>query len=100
VGTGEGGRRPDEGKRRTGEGRGENFNNQVAEILPRSRKVRSQILNKTNFVTARDDGAKGQRPCKAGPGPDWSPLPGTGAGADAIIMAQRSKDERRRRGRK
>jgi hypothetical protein len=54
VGTGE-------DVRRTGEGRGENFNNQVAEILSRSRKVRTQISNKTNFVTARDDGAKGQR---------------------------------------
>jgi len=37
---------------------GGNFNNQVAEILSRSRKVRSQIPNKTNFVTARDDGQK------------------------------------------
>jgi hypothetical protein len=45
-----------------GEGRGENLNNQVAEILSRSRKVRTQIPNKTDFVTARDDGAKGQRP--------------------------------------
>ena len=54
VGTGE-------DVRRTGEGRGEYFNNQVAEILSRSRKVRTQISNKTNFVTARDDGAKGQR---------------------------------------
>ena len=30
----------------------------VAEILSRSRKVRTQIPNKTNFVTARDDGQK------------------------------------------
>ena len=51
MGTGEGGRRPDEG-------RGEKVNNQVAEILSRSRKVRTQIPNKTNFVTARDDGQK------------------------------------------
>ena len=53
---GEGGRRPDEGERRTGEGRGENFNNQVAEILSRSRKIRTQIPNEADFVTARDDG--------------------------------------------
>jgi hypothetical protein len=37
-----------EGGRRPGEGREENFNNQVAEILSRSRKVRTQIPNKTN----------------------------------------------------
>jgi hypothetical protein len=67
----EGGRRPDEG-------RGENLNNQVAEILSRSRKVRTQISKKTNFVTAHDGGAKGQRPCKAGPGPDWPVLPKLG----------------------
>ncbi len=30
----------------------------LAEILSRSRKVRTQIPNKTNFVTARDDGQK------------------------------------------
>jgi len=51
VGTGE-------DVRRTGEGRGENFNNQVTETLSRSRKVRTQIPNKTDFVTARDDGQK------------------------------------------
>ena len=55
MGTGEGGRRPDEG-------RGENFNNPVAENLSRSRKVRTQIPNKTNFAAVRDDGAKGQLP--------------------------------------
>jgi hypothetical protein len=42
----------------------------VTEILARSRKVRTQIPNKTNFVTARDDGAKGRHHRKAGPGPD------------------------------
>jgi hypothetical protein len=57
---GEGGRRPDEGERRTGEGRGENFNHQVAEILSRSRKVRSQIPNKTKMVAVRKD--RGKRP--------------------------------------
>lgn len=30
----------------------------VAEMLSRSRKVRSQVPNKINFVTARDDGQK------------------------------------------
>ena len=54
--------------RRTGEGRGEYFNNQVAEILSRSRKVRTQIPNKTKMVAVCKDwpaartGAKGQRP--------------------------------------
>jgi hypothetical protein len=43
VGTGE-------DVRRTGEGRGEIFNNQMVEILSRSRKVRTQIPNKTDFV--------------------------------------------------
>jgi hypothetical protein len=56
------GRFPTDGVSRTGEGCGEYINNQVAEILSRSRKVRTRIPNKTNFVTARDDGAKGQRP--------------------------------------
>jgi len=42
----------------------------VTEILSRSRKVRTQIPNKTNFVTARDDGAKGRHHRKAGPGAD------------------------------
>ena len=54
--------RPDEGKRRTNERRGEKFNNQVPEILSRSRKVRTQIPNKSNFVATATTGAKGQRP--------------------------------------
>jgi hypothetical protein len=73
-GTGEGGRRPDEG-------RGENFNNHAAEILSRSRKVRTQIPNKTNFVTARDDGAKGQRTTQGRAGAGLAGPAGTGAGA-------------------
>jgi hypothetical protein len=72
------GRRPDEGKCRTGEGHGENFNNLVAEILSRSRKVRTQIPNKTNFVTARDDGAKGQQPTHGRAGAGLANPAGTG----------------------
>ena len=57
----------------------------MAEILSRSRKVRSQIPNKTNFVTARDDGTKGQRllPDRAGAG--LASPAGIGAGADMIV---------------
>jgi hypothetical protein len=50
----------------------------ATDILSRRRKVRTQIPIKTDFVTARDDGAKGQPPCKAGPGPDWPALPELG----------------------
>ena len=80
-----------EGGRRPGEGRGENLNNQVAEILSRSRKVRTRIPNKTNFVTARDDGAKGQRPPQGRAGAGLASPARTGAGADAILMTQRSR---------
>ena len=76
--------------RRTGEGRGENFNNQVAGMLSRSRKVRTQIPNKTNFVTARDDGAKGQRPTRGRAGARLVSFAGTGAGAAMIVMANYS----------
>ena len=54
------------------------WNRRVAEILSRSRKVRTQIPNKADFVTARDDGAKGQHHSKAWPGPDWPALPELG----------------------
>jgi len=61
----------------------------VAEILSRSRKVRTQIPNKTKIVVGcmvadckvwpgARTGAKGQRPCNAGPGPDWPALPELG----------------------
>jgi hypothetical protein len=82
------GRFPTDGVSRTGEGRGEYFNNQVAEILSRSRKVRTRIPNKTNFVTARDDGAKGQRPTPGRAGAGLANPAGTGAGAAAIVMTQ------------
>jgi hypothetical protein len=60
----EGGRRPDEG-------RGENLNNQVAEILSRSRKVRAQIPNKTKMVAVCKDRRRGKRPtANAWPGRD------------------------------
>jgi hypothetical protein len=39
----------------------------VADILSRSRKVRTQIPNKTNFVTAHNDGAKDKHHREAGP---------------------------------
>jgi len=55
----------------------------VAEILSRRRKVRTQIPNKTDFVTARDEGAKGQRPTQRRAGAGLASPAGTGAGVCA-----------------
>jgi hypothetical protein len=35
--------------------------------------------------TTHDDGAKGQRPCKAAPGPDWPALPELGRAVTLVI---------------
>ena|SRR5208283_4783099 len=57
----------------------------ATDILSRSRKVRTQIPNKTNFVTARDDGAKGQRPQRGRAGAGLASPAGTGAGAAVFV---------------
>jgi len=58
----------------------------ATDILSRSRKVLTQIPNKTNFVTAHDDGEKRPTAMQGRAGAGLASPAGTGAGAAPMVV--------------